>query len=241
MNDRTQINADIARIHDIAAVPHILAAVLQSTGMRFAAVARVTETSWTTCAVRDELGFGLAVGDDLPIETTFCNEVRQNHQPVIFGHASAHPVFSRHPTPRQYGLESYISVPIFRRTGEFFGTLCAIDTVPNDMENPAILQSLQLYSELIGLQLEVAEELASTQDRLRASELREQIGANTGREVRDLFQPIVTSLYLLRVSPSLGDDDRALVTQMEESCEQVSRLMQDKINQVYGRVEGAST
>lgn len=238
--DRTQVEADIANIHRIAAIPRILAAVMDATRMRFTAVARVTETSWTTCAVRDELGFGLAVGDDLPLETTICNEIRQNHQPVLFNHASAHPVFSTHHTPRHYGLESYISVPIFRRTGEFFGTLCAIDSVPADVEDPAILRSLKLYAELIGLQLEVAEELVTAQGRLHASELRERAADQTEREVRDLFQPIVTSIYLLRTSKSLGEDDRVLVTQMEDSCKEVSRVMRQKLTDTYGRTEGRS-
>ena len=236
--DRTQIEADIANIHRIAAVPRILAAVVECTRMRFAAVARVTETSWTACAVRDDLGFGLVAGDDLPLETTICNEIRQHHQPVRFNHASAHPLFRNHHTPLRYGLESYISVPIFRGKGEFFGTLCAIDSEPAEVEGPAVLRSLQLYSELIGLQLEFAEQLICAQDDLRAAESREQVVSTTEREVRDLFQPIVTGIYLLKTSPSLRDDDRTVVMQMEECCGHISRLLHRRLGKAYGRISG---
>ena len=34
-----------------------------------------------------------------------------------------------------YGFKSYISFPIILQTGEFFGTLCAIDPNPVDLEN----------------------------------------------------------------------------------------------------------
>ncbi|MDP9032559.1 MAG: sensor histidine kinase, partial [Pseudomonadota bacterium] len=44
---------DIATIGRISAVPAILQVVSEMTGLRFAAVARVTDDSWTACAVRD--------------------------------------------------------------------------------------------------------------------------------------------------------------------------------------------
>jgi hypothetical protein len=47
--------ADIATIGRISAVPAILQVIRELTGLRFAAVARVTEDSWTTYAVLDQL------------------------------------------------------------------------------------------------------------------------------------------------------------------------------------------
>lgn len=58
--------------------------------------------------------------------------------PVIFGKASEHPVFSLHHTPKTYGLESYISIPIVKSNGDFFGTLCAIDSLAANVEEPAL-------------------------------------------------------------------------------------------------------
>ena len=70
------IQADIAAIARIDAVPKILEVVSRITGMRFAAVARVTEHRWVACRVRDELEFGLAPGGELDVETTICNDIR---------------------------------------------------------------------------------------------------------------------------------------------------------------------
>jgi len=53
----TDPSADIAAVQGIAAVPRILEVVCRSTGMGFAAVARVTEQRWVCCAVRDEIAF----------------------------------------------------------------------------------------------------------------------------------------------------------------------------------------
>ena len=59
--------ADIATIGRISAVPAMLQVIREMTGLRFAAVARVTEDSWTACAVLDQLGFGLQVGGELEV------------------------------------------------------------------------------------------------------------------------------------------------------------------------------
>jgi hypothetical protein len=51
----TDFTPDIDAIQRIDAVPHILEIVCLSTGMGFAAVARVTDGRWICCAVRDEI------------------------------------------------------------------------------------------------------------------------------------------------------------------------------------------
>jgi hypothetical protein len=144
---------DLDAIARIVGVPALLEAVTQVTGMRFAAVARVTEERWTACAVHDLIDFGLRPGQDLVLETTICNEIRQNRQLVTFDHASTHPVFATHPTPAAYGFESYISVPIVRADGAFFGTLCALDPKPARLDTAAI-QTLEMFARMIGLALD---------------------------------------------------------------------------------------
>jgi hypothetical protein len=59
--------ADINRVNRIAAVPTILDVVRRTTGMRFAAIARVTEDRWIACSVLDEIDFGLKPGGELKI------------------------------------------------------------------------------------------------------------------------------------------------------------------------------
>ena len=51
--------SDIENVSRIEAVPTILDVVCRTTGMRFAAVARVTEDRWIACSVLDEIDFGL--------------------------------------------------------------------------------------------------------------------------------------------------------------------------------------
>lgn len=235
MQDRGTLERDIALIQRIDAVPRILTAVTQITGMRFAAVARVSETRWTACSVLDDLDFGLAPGQDLKLETTICNEIREHRTPVLFGCASTHPVYATHRTPRLYGLESYASIPIFRRNGDFFGTLCAIDRRAVDLEAPGILGALELFAELIGTHLEMVEDLDRTHLRLHDAELREHLLSSTEQEIRDLMQPVVTTLYLLEGSSTLAPADRRLVEEMSAGCKELTRVLRGRLGQMLQR------
>src|SRR5277367_2972838 len=116
---------DVAAVASIKAIPSLLNIVCRTTGMRFAAVARVTEDRWIACAVRDEIAFGLAPGGELKVETTICDEIRDSRQAVIIDEVATDPLYCNHHPPATYGIQSYISMPILRANGEFFGTLCA--------------------------------------------------------------------------------------------------------------------
>lgn len=152
---------DVAQLQAMPAVPGMLALASDLTAMRFVAVARVTSDRWTTCAVHDLLGFGLAPGQDLVLETTICHEIRQHQMTVQFNQASLHPVFSQHHTPAMYGFESYISVPMRRRDGSFFGTLCALDPLPSRLDSAGVA-CFELMGAAIGAHLALDEDAAST-------------------------------------------------------------------------------
>jgi hypothetical protein len=62
---------EVLAIDHLEAVGAVLRVLRRTTGMRIALVARVTDESWTACAVLDEAGFGLMPGDRLPLETTY--------------------------------------------------------------------------------------------------------------------------------------------------------------------------
>jgi len=104
----TDIDRDIETIANLSVVPSILDVVAQTTGMGFAAVARVTDTRWVACAVRDDIDFGLKPGGELKLDSTICDEIRQSRHGVVFDDAQTDPVFRTHHTPLLYGLRSYI-------------------------------------------------------------------------------------------------------------------------------------
>jgi hypothetical protein len=85
--------ADIGAIQRIDGVARILEIVCRSTGMGYAAVARVTDGRWICCAVRDEIEFGLKPGGELVVETTICHEIRKSLEAVAIDHVADDEVF----------------------------------------------------------------------------------------------------------------------------------------------------
>ncbi|TMV85464.1 GAF domain-containing protein, partial [Thioclava sp. BHET1] len=99
----------------------ILEACGTATGMGFVAVARVTEDRWVTCASRDRVNFGLTPGDELDVASTICCEVRACRNMISIPDVDDSEIYCDHPTPRQYGFKSYISVPIIRGDESIWG------------------------------------------------------------------------------------------------------------------------
>lgn len=170
---------DIGSVDRIEAVPTILEVVCHTTGMRFAAVARVTEDRWIACSVLDKIDFGLKPGGELKVETTICHQIRQSREPVIINNVAEDDIWCKHATPAMYGFQSYISMPIILADGSFFGTLCAIDPRPARLKTPETIGMFRLFAELIAKKLDADRTLVQTESALleeRAdSELREHL------------------------------------------------------------------
>ena len=238
---KRNIAADLAAIATIDAVPSILDVVCRVTGMGFAAVARVTEESWTACAVRDDIGFGLAPGSELELVTTICHEIRQSGKAVIIDHVAEDPHFRDHHTPRLYGFQSYISMPIVRRNGEFFGTLCAIDPAPAKLNDPTVIQTFRLFAELIAMHLDSQQRLVRSEaalfDATQAAELREQFIAVLGHDLRNPLASIEAGTRLLADAQLEGRPAKILAL-MQDSCRRMARLIDDVLDFARGRLGG---
>ncbi|WP_426699899.1 GAF domain-containing sensor histidine kinase [Rhodanobacter sp. Col0626] len=236
-----QVAHDVNIIGQLGSVPTILQTVAHTTGMRFTAVARVTETTWTACAVHDLIDFGLKPGGELVLESTICNEIRQHHQPVVFGHASAHPIFSQHHTPKQYGIESYISIPIFRLDGEFFGTLCAIDPLPANLDDPNIVKTLELFAKLIAAEIDVQERLersaSALLDAQETAKLREQFIAVLGHDLRSPLSAIQISADLLQTMEPTARAER-VINHIQRSCDRMTEMVRNILDFARGRLGG---
>jgi signal transduction histidine kinase len=157
---------DILNIEKISIIPNLLNVICQTTGMGFAAVARVTEDKWVTCSVQDNLEFGLKPGDELEIKTTLCDDIRKNPIAIIIDNVSEDPEYHDHHTPKTYNLQSYISVPIIRQDGSFFGTLCAIDPKPNSLKEFKVREMFNLFAELIAFHLTAIEQAVESKKTL---------------------------------------------------------------------------
>jgi signal transduction histidine kinase len=236
--------ADVAAVGRIEAVPTILEVVCRTTGMGFAAVARVTEDRWIACSVRDEIQFGLQPGAELKVETTICNEIRQSREMVVIDNVAEDEIYCRHPTPSMYGFQSYFSTPIILPNGKFFGTLCAIDPRPARLKTPETIGMFRLFAELIAFHLDAIDRLASSEatllDERKTSELREQFIAVLGHDLRNPLAAIAAGTELLQRAP-LNDRASRIVRLIENSAARMSGLIDNVLDFARGRLGGGLT
>ncbi len=233
--------ADIAAVKQIAAVPTILEVVCRTTGMGFAAIARVTEDRWIACSVKDDIQFGLQPGGELQIETTICNEIRQHREPVVIDNVAEDPAYCGHHTPAKYGFQSYISMPIVLPNGSFFGTLCAIDPRPARLSTPEVVGMFKLFAELIAFHLDAIERMesshASLLDERKNSELREQFIAVLGHDLRNPLAAIDAGCRMLKRAP-LDQKSSQFVELIQSSVSRMSVLIDNVLDFARGRLGG---
>jgi signal transduction histidine kinase len=232
---------DLATVARIDAVPTILEVVCRTTGLGFSAVARVTEERWIACAVRDEIAFGLQPGGELKVETTLCDEIRDSGRLVVIDNVSENEAFRSHPTPRMYGFQSYISVPIYRPDGRFFGTLCGIDPKPARLNTPETIGMFKLFADLIGFHLDVQERLGVSEtalsDERKTAELREQFIAVLGHDLRNPLASIDAGVRILGRMP-LGEKATQIVSLMGSSAARMAGIIDNVLDFARGRLGG---
>ena len=238
-SEQQAIDCDVAAIARISAVPSLLRVICEFTGMGFAAVARVTDESWTACAVLDTIGFGLKPGDQLDLHTTLCVESRAARAAVSFDHASQDAVYCDHHTPRLYNIESYISVPIVRKDGSYFGNLCAVDRKPTRVSDERTLTMFGLFAELIALQLASEERQQATEAALsterETSILREQFIAVLGHDLRGPLSAVGMTGELLarrQAHPELVQ----MGMRIRSASRRMGRLIDDVLDFARGRM-----
>lgn len=207
--------------------------------MGFAAVARVTEDYWVTCKAKDLINFGLKPGDELPIQTTICNEIRQHQKPVIIDHVSDDSFWCTHHTPLQYGFESYISIPIFRKDGRFFGTLCAIDPKPARVSNSEVRDMFLLFADLISFHLEAFTDLeeanAMLEEERQMAALRDTFIAILGHDLQNPVFSIRMSAEML-LEETLSELAKEHGETIKASSIRMQRLISNLLDFARGRL-----
>ncbi|MFC5567047.1 ATP-binding protein [Rubellimicrobium aerolatum] len=232
------LRRDLRQIDAIREVPFILDVCRQATGMRFVAVARVTDIRWIACATVDHLGFGLLPGDELAVSSTICDEVRACGEVIAIEDVDASERFRDHPTPARYGFKSYLSVPVVRTDGSVWGTLCALDPVPRRI-TPQTVTTFRLFTQLIALELDRQDELEEGRAALAAERatgrLREEFLAVVGHDLRNPLAAITAGLRLLGRGPS-PEDAAQLMAGMQRSALRMQQILDNLADFARGRL-----
>jgi GAF domain-containing protein len=213
----------------IPAISTILQVICRTTGLRYAALARVTEDRWVCLAAQDDLQFGLLPGFELKLQSTICHEIRSHGREVAIDHVAEDEDWKGHHTPALYGFQSYISVPVLRADGRFFGTLCAIDPNPGALNNESVLGMFRLFAKLIAHELDIHEQMQAMERENRA--LRHAFDAGLGHDMKNTLAAMEAGTRLLARTP-LTDRAQLIVSEMENSATKLSRQISEAMTPV---------
>ncbi|HEY0801812.1 MAG TPA: histidine kinase dimerization/phospho-acceptor domain-containing protein, partial [Steroidobacteraceae bacterium] len=234
-----EIARDVSAVNKIAAVPTLLEVLCETTGMRFAAIARVSESTWTACVVKDDINFGLKPGQQLNLESTLCIESKRANESIFIEQASTDPRYCKHHTPEIYKIESYVSVPIILANGRYFGNLCAIDPAPAKVADPKIVSMFKRFAALIAMQLDSETNRQQDQTALReahsANDLREQFIAILGHDLRNPLQAVYSAGVLLEkkvTDPAL----QSVAARIRVNVKRMSCLINDVLDFARGKL-----
>jgi signal transduction histidine kinase len=240
-DDPEEISRDVAAVSRLGAVPTLLEVLSETTGMGFTAVARVTEKTWTLCAVKDNINFGLRPGGQLDLESTLCIEAKRSRSAIVIDHASQDSRYCDHHTPKFYKIESYVSVPIVFSDGRYFGNLCAIDPRPAKVMDPKVIGMFQRFAALIAQQLEneLKHEQSETalRDERAANELREQFIAILGHDLRNPLQAVSMTSAIMEKSAS-DPVIQAMAARISTNVRRMSALINDILDFAQGKLGG---
>ncbi len=177
----------------------------------------------------------------LKLETTICHEIRQSGEGVIIDHVDLDPTFCNHHTPAMYGFQSYISIPIIRKDGRFFGTLCAIDPKPAKLNTPGIIGMFKMFADLISFHLNAHEQLTINESKLleerKTAELREQFIAILSHDLRNPVGAVLNSAQLLKRMP-LDEKSMRVANIIYDSSYRMKGLIENIFDFALGRMGG---
>ncbi len=238
MTKQHDFQEDMDAIGRSKTVLTLLETVALATGMGFVTVAHVTATRWVTCRAIDQIDFGLGPGDELDVTTTLCNEVRQYDREIIIEDVETDLYFRNHPCATLYGFRSYISVPIHRADGSFFGTLCAFDPKPASLSEDRVLSMFRLFARMIGELLDSQEELSQSQDDLvherTLAGVQEKFIAILAHDLRNPVNALTAGLRLIERG-ELDQRNKDLVELMRASVNRMGLLIENLLDQARKR------
>jgi signal transduction histidine kinase len=242
MDDGAQnILETVAAIGRIDIVPTLLRVVCEITGMRFAVVARITDKTWTACAVKDDVHFGLESGAQLPVAASSCFDVLTCRHPLVLERASIDPHDCRRRAPTLLPIESYISSPIVLADGRYFGNLSALDPDPGKIGGPGTISMFEQFAALIAAQLDKQrqrdQEHRALLDERAGAQLRERFIAILGHDLRNPLHAIHASSDTLErnlTDPALSN----IASRIKSNARRMSGLIDDVLDFAHGRLGG---
>jgi diguanylate cyclase (GGDEF)-like protein len=129
-------------------------------------VTRTEGNDWIVLQANDQ-GYGVKAGDVFNWTDSFCSRMILGEGPRIAPRSEAVLAYAEAPIGQQVKIGAYVGVPLAKEDGSLFGTLCAIDPLPQpdaiEQELPLIELLAQLLSRILHADMKAAEQTRLTE------------------------------------------------------------------------------
>ncbi|MDG1863763.1 MAG: EAL domain-containing protein [Yoonia sp.] len=138
--------------------------------------------------VSDPKGLGLIdVTGSRPISELYCGYMLEGKLPRMMPHVSETPLARDLPITKEMGVESHVSVPLFRSNGDFYGTFCCFSQSPKPSLNGRDYNIATMFANFAGKTLNKSLETANDLQKM-AERIAQTI---TTQNFAIYWQPIV--------------------------------------------------
>lgn len=163
------------------AVRSVLKFLHEYMGFQLWMFTRVDGDSWVILSVYDyDQGYDVKVGDVLCWSDSFCSRMVEGLGPRIAPASRTVPAYAEAAINEQVPISAYVGIPIYRENGSLFGTLCAIDPMPQSENIQQHLPLLELQSRLLTTILQAELNAQEQQRQLERAEAEAQLDSLTG-------------------------------------------------------------
>lgn len=133
--------------------------VRRELGLNVAFISEIEGDRRTFRALVSDVDLPIEIGFNEPYEGTYCEMITSGRLEEVVPDTSLEPLTVDAFHTSYLGIGAYVGVPMTRRSGELFGTLCAFSREPRPDLSPAQAEVLRATAVLIMRLIEVEEEV----------------------------------------------------------------------------------
>ena len=101
-----------------------------------------------------------------PLADLYCGYMMAGQLPRLMPHVGEIPLARDLPITRDLGVQSHVSVPLYRTNGQFYGTFCCLSQKPNPSLNARDLNVVTMFANLTAKSLNAKLDAAGTGERI---------------------------------------------------------------------------
>jgi len=178
-------------------------------------------------ALRGDAEGWIREGTEVKVDKTICGLVIEEKKPIVIHDIRKDPIAERYPYLEEYGIESYVGIPLLSRGRKAIGTICVLNKGPRDYSEKD-LELLSIFASRVSLAIErarIERELLNAKAKLQERSAELQKLMQNLRESEEKYRAIFESANDVIVTLNLKGN----ITAVNRRAEEISGYTRDEL------------